>query len=145
VVAASSCAILDLESPASTQPVEQRRQRRNPCPTLDGGLGSELHRFQHAIKLCEPWIPIVRWSIGSSAAYPTLFHAAMVSRDRGRPVHGPLGGAVRPRRVVRFARLMYRRVRAFGRTYVRAACGGNLSRTCLPRTMVSEDQSIPIC
>jgi hypothetical protein len=29
----------------------------------------------------------------------------------------PLGGVERPRRVVRFARLMHRRARAFGRTY----------------------------
>ena len=59
MVAAPSDCILDLEPPASTQPVEQRRQRRNPCPTLDGGLGSELHRLQHAIKLCKAWVPIV--------------------------------------------------------------------------------------
>ena len=70
---------------------------------------------------------------------------AVTQHITDRRPHGPLGGAVRPRRVVRFARLMYRRVRAFGRTYVRAACGGNLSRTCLPRTVVSEDQSIPTC
>jgi hypothetical protein len=39
----------------------------------------------------------------------------------------PLGGMVRPRRVVRFARLIDRRVRAFGRPSARAASGGNLS------------------
>ena len=33
---------------------------------------------------------------------------------------------MRPRRAVRFARLIDRRVRAVGRTSVRAACGGNL-------------------
>jgi hypothetical protein len=35
-----------------------------------------------------------------------------------------LGGVVRPRRVVRFARLMQRRVRAFGGPSARAAFGG---------------------
>jgi hypothetical protein len=38
----------------------------------------------------------------------------------------PLGGVVRPRRAVRFARLMHRRVRALGGPSVRAAFGGNL-------------------
>jgi hypothetical protein len=32
--------------------------------------------------------------------------------------HGPSGGVVRPRRVVRFARLIHRRGRAFWRTFV---------------------------
>jgi hypothetical protein len=44
----------------------------------------------------------------------------------------PLGGVVRPRRVVRFARLIQRRVRAFGRPTARAAFGGNLSLTWWP-------------
>jgi hypothetical protein len=102
VVAARSCAILDLEPPASTQPVEQGRQCRDPCPTLDAGLGSELDRLQHAIKVCETWIPVLRCSVRLSAADPTLFHAVMVGRDRGRPAHAPsgsgaaaLGGALR--------------------------------------------------
>jgi hypothetical protein len=54
VVAAGSHAILDLESPSSTKPVEQSRQRRDPCPTLDAGLGGELHRLHHALKVYEP-------------------------------------------------------------------------------------------
>jgi hypothetical protein len=37
----------------------------------------------------------------------------------------------RPRRKVRFARLMHRRVRALGRPLAGAACGGNLSLTRL--------------
>ena len=37
----------------------------------------------------------------------------------------PLGGVERPRRMVRFARLIDRRVRAFGGPAVRAAFGGN--------------------
>jgi hypothetical protein len=97
VVAARSHCILDLESPPSTQPVNQGRQRSDPCPTLDAGLGSELHRLQHPIKLGEPWIPIVGCSIGLSATYPTLFHAAMVGRDRARLAGGPSGsGAAAP-------------------------------------------------
>jgi hypothetical protein len=36
---------------------------------------------------------------------------------------------VRPRRVVRFARLIHRRVRALGRPSAGAAFGGNLSLT----------------
>jgi hypothetical protein len=42
-------------------------------------------------------------------------------------MHGTLGRVERPRRVVRFARLMHRRARTFGRTFGRAAFGGNLS------------------
>jgi hypothetical protein len=45
----------------------------------------------------------------------------------------PLGGVERPRRVVRFARLMDRRVRAYGQPSADAAFGGNLSLTWLPR------------
>jgi hypothetical protein len=51
VVAACSDTILDLESPPSTEPVEQSWQRRDPCPTLDAGLGSELHRLRHVINV----------------------------------------------------------------------------------------------
>jgi hypothetical protein len=40
--------------------------------------------------------------------------------------HCPLGGVERPRRVVRFARLIHRRVRVLGGPAVRAAYGGNL-------------------
>jgi hypothetical protein len=36
-----------------------------------------------------------------------------------------------PRRKVRFARLIHRRVRALGRPVAGAACGGNLSLTRL--------------
>jgi hypothetical protein len=43
---------------------------------------------------------------------------------------------VRPRRKVRFARLIHRRVRAFGGPAVRAAFGGNLSLPWLPRMVV---------
>jgi hypothetical protein len=60
VVATRSSSILDLEFPPLTQPIEQLRQRSDPCPTPDAGLGSELHRLQHAIKVCESWVPIVR-------------------------------------------------------------------------------------
>jgi hypothetical protein len=38
----------------------------------------------------------------------------------------PLGGVVRPRRVVRFARLIHRHGRVLSGPSVRAACGGNL-------------------
>jgi hypothetical protein len=48
----------------------------------------------------------------------------------------PLGGVVRPRRAVRFARLIDRRVRAFGGPTVRAAFAGNLNLPCLPRWVV---------
>jgi hypothetical protein len=44
-------------------------------------------------------------------------------------VHGPLGGVERPGRMVRFARLMQRRVRALDGPQVRAAYGGNRSLT----------------
>jgi hypothetical protein len=89
VVATRNYAILDLESPPLTQPVEQSRQCSDPFPTLDAGLGSELYRLQHAIKVCQPWIPIVRYSIRLSATDPTLSHAAMVGRRRLAP--GPSG------------------------------------------------------
>jgi hypothetical protein len=42
----------------------------------------------------------------------------------------------RPRRKVRFARLIHRRVRVLGGPTVRTACGGNLSLTRLPRRVV---------
>jgi hypothetical protein len=47
--------------------------------------------------------------------------------DPGHPA--PLGGVERPRRVVRFARLIHWPVRVLGGPAVRAACGGNLKRT----------------
>ena len=91
MVAARSYAVLDLESPPSTQPVEQSRQGSDPCPTLDAGLGSELYRLRHAIKVGEPWVLIVGCSIRLSAADPTIFHAAMVGRDRGPSGMPPRG------------------------------------------------------
>jgi hypothetical protein len=44
----------------------------------------------------------------------------------------PLGGVERPRRVVRFARLIQRRVRDLGGPAARAASGGDLSLPWLP-------------
>jgi hypothetical protein len=67
VVAAPSYAILDLESPPPTQPIDQSRQPCDPCPTLDAGLGSELHRLHHPVKVDSTWIPIVRCSVRLSA------------------------------------------------------------------------------
>jgi hypothetical protein len=43
---------------------------------------------------------------------------------------------VRPRRVVRFARLIHRPVRILGVPSARATCGGNLSLTGLPRSVM---------
>ena len=99
VVAARSYFVLDLESPASTQPFDQGRQRSDPCPTLDTGLGSKLHRLRHAIKVDNPWISILRCSIGLSATDPRLFHVAMVGR--GCLAHAPLEGGEQPRRLWR--------------------------------------------
>jgi hypothetical protein len=48
----------------------------------------------------------------------------------------PLGGAERPRRVVRFARLIQRPVRVLGGPTVRAAFGGILSMPCLLLSVV---------
>jgi hypothetical protein len=42
-------------------------------------------------------------------------------------VNAPSGEVERPRRVVRFARLIHRPGRDLGRPSVGAACGGNLS------------------
>jgi hypothetical protein len=53
----------------------------------------------------------------------------------------PLGGVERPRRAVRFARLMHRRVRVLGGPTVRAASGGNLSLAWLLPTVVRRDQA----
>jgi hypothetical protein len=53
--------------------------------------------------------------------------------------YAPLGGVVRPRRKVRFARLIDRRDRALGGPTVRAAFGGNLSLTWLPRRVVRSE------
>jgi hypothetical protein len=44
------------------------------------------------------------------------------------------------RRKVRFARLIDRPVHILGVPAVRAACGGNLSLTWLPRRVVWQDQ-----
>jgi hypothetical protein len=62
----------------------EHQQASVSMPTLDAGLGSELHRLQHAIKVGEPWRPIVRYSIPLSITCPTLSHAAMVGPDRCR-------------------------------------------------------------
>ena len=50
----------------------------------------------------------------------------------------PLGGVERPRRVVRFARLIHRRVRVLGGPAVGAAFGGHLSLPWLPLTVVRQ-------
>jgi hypothetical protein len=47
----------------------------------------------------------------------------------------------RPRRAVRFARLIHRPVRVLGGPAVRAACGGDLSLTWLPRMVLSHFKS----
>jgi hypothetical protein len=47
---------------------------------------------------------------------------------------------VRPRRKVRFARLIDRRGRVLGGPAVRAACGGNLSLPWLPLEVVPQYQ-----
>jgi hypothetical protein len=51
----------------------------------------------------------------------------------------PLGGVERPRRVVRFARLIQRRGRVLGGPAVRAACGGSLSLACWLLKVVSHE------
>ena len=45
MIAARNYAILDLELPPLTQPVEQSRQCSDPFPTLDAGMGSERYRL----------------------------------------------------------------------------------------------------
>jgi hypothetical protein len=45
-------------------------------------------------------------------------------------------GVERRGRVVRFARLIHRRIRILGGPAVRAAYGGNLSLTLLPRSVM---------
>jgi hypothetical protein len=52
------------------------------------------------------------------------------------PAQRPFGGVVRPRRAVRFARLMQRPGRDLGGPAARAAYGGNLSLTWLPPRVV---------
>jgi hypothetical protein len=52
-----------------------------------------------------------------------------------RPM-APLGGVERPRRKVRFARLIHRRGRDLGGPLVRAADGGNLSGRWPPRRVM---------
>ncbi len=64
----------------------------------------------------------------------------------GRKNHGrlaPLGGVVRPRRKERFARSIHRRGRDLGGPSVRAACGGSLSLSWLPRRVVPQVQAVP--
>ena len=55
-----------------------------------------------------------------SDGQPSVIDSTMASR-----LISPIGGVERPCRVVRFARLIHRRVRALGRPAAGAACGGN--------------------
>jgi hypothetical protein len=52
----------------------------------------------------------------------------------------PLGGVVRPRRVVRFARLIQRRVRVLGGPAARVAFGDNLGLPCLLLRVMQHDE-----
>src|SRR6266545_4393668 len=70
----------------------------------------------------------------SGACSPRLPGVAARTRPPYSP--WPLGGVERPRRKVRFARLMQRRVRDLGGPSAGAAFGGNLSPPWLPRTVV---------
>jgi hypothetical protein len=54
---------------------------------------------------------------------------------RNGPSFLPLGGVDRPRRAVRFARLLQRRGRVLGGPAARAASGGSLSLAWLPRSV----------
>jgi hypothetical protein len=57
----------------------------------------------------------------------------------------PLGGVVRPRRKVRFARLMHRPGRVLGGPAVRAAGGGgDLSLPWLPLTVLRMNALVPL-
>jgi hypothetical protein len=98
-----------------------------------------------------PWAPATPTSMGTSTptafpapqmAYPSVpTHPHLSSsvppggpvgrKHRGR--RAPLGGVVRTGRVVRFARLIQRPVRVLGGPSARAAYGGNLSLSWLPR------------
>jgi len=64
----------------------------------------------------------------------TTRHHSREAGDRRRA--WPLGGVVRPRRVVRFARLIHRSGRVLGGPAVRAAYSGSLSLLRLPRIVV---------
>src|SRR4029450_6986949 len=61
------------------------------------------------------------------------------------PLGMPLGGVERPRRAVRFARLIHRRGRVLGGPAVRATPGGSLSLTWLPRTVVPNERRAATC
>jgi hypothetical protein len=52
----------------------------------------------------------------------------------------PSGGVERPRRVVRFARLIHRRVRVLGGPLARAASGGSLSLAWWPHRVISRPE-----
>jgi hypothetical protein len=54
----------------------------------------------------------------------------------------PLGGVERPRRKVRFARLIHRRSRVLGGPAVRAAFGGDRSLSWLPLRVVWQDEAV---
>jgi hypothetical protein len=51
----------------------------------------------------------------------------------------PLGGMERPRRAVRFARLIHRRGRDLGGPSARAAFGGNLTLPWLPHRVIPHE------
>ena len=74
------------------------------------------------------------------AAIEQRLAVALIRRSAAMPSHAwPPGGVERPRRMVRFARLIQRRSRAFGRPSAGAAFGGNLSLPWLPRRVVLAD------
>ena len=58
--------------------------------------------------------------------------------------HGPLGGVVRPRRVVRFARLVHAAWLRSGEPAVRAAFGGTLSLNWQPRNVACSPSALDL-
>jgi hypothetical protein len=68
------------------------------------------------------WVGLLGWLMAVDKGIAWSLHG----RSRSVPGSMPLGGPERPRRAVRFARLLHRRDRVLGGPPVRAACGGNL-------------------
>jgi hypothetical protein len=78
------------------------------------------------------------WSSTGMLAGPPQPGSATHDPKRPRLLRptGPLGGVERPRRMVRFARLIHRPVRGFGGPAVRAAFGGSQMLAWLPRRVI---------
>jgi hypothetical protein len=112
---------------------------------VPGNAGTRKHLLKQCGRRSRPCLVDTR-PLQCGAPVAPIWHDAMLtivglptplrSERGGTRMLAPLRGVVRPRRKVRFARLIQRPVRVLGGPAVGAASGGNLSLPCLPPTVV---------